>query len=108
MRPRRYSHRKTVELSKITTQRQLNKKVSAQLNTQLSAKRISTKLKDKQEKRGVCKCIAYPKYTTKPPKSVRHKKTQESLVLVGCDVTIDTPLAYQRSRLLRLLGETSS
>ena len=104
MRPRRYSHRKTVELSKITTQRQLNEKVSAQR----SAKRISTKLKDKQQKRGVCKCIAYQKYTTKPPKSVRHKKTQESLVLVGCDVTIDTPLAYQRSRLLRLLGETSS
>ena len=104
MSPRRYSHRKTVELSKITTQRQLNEKVSAQL----SAKRISTKLKNKQEKRGVCKCIAYQKYTTKPPKSVRHKKTQESLVLVGCDVTIDTPLAYQRSRLLRLLGETSS
>ena len=104
MRPRRYSHRKTVELSKITTQRQLNEKVKAQL----SAKRITTKLKNKQEKRGVCKCIAYQKYTTKPPKSVRHKKTQESLVLVGCDVTIDTPLAYQRSRLLRLLGETSS
>ena len=60
------------------------------------------------KRRGVCKCIPYSKTSLRTPKSVCHKKTQESLVLVGCDVTIDTPLAYQRSRLLRLLGETSS